>query len=275
MDTHFYFSSLRKTIIQFLDLFNNINIAKYKSDGTIIKYVKVPIKLAPKQKFHYWLNNRKNEKRFPMIGAYMEGIEPAANARSGNKLIKFNTNSEYRRNFVPYDINFRLTIATIYMNEADQILEQILPYFIPYVMVRIQIPEIDSYFDAKVILNGASPEIDEGMTSDENRFVTWSLDFLIHSYLVKPTITKSEIHDVYLQMKNHDFYENPSLSGSSLLETLHTSGYKDESSVIISNFEILNGPDDSTSYIKGDIDYDGLWTVYEDDWTINYPLKWK
>ena len=53
MENYFYFSSLRKTILQFLDMFNNINIAKYDSDGTIIKYVKVPIKLAPKQKFYY------------------------------------------------------------------------------------------------------------------------------------------------------------------------------------------------------------------------------
>jgi len=52
MDQYFYFASIRKTIIQFLDIFNNMRIAKYNPNGTILKYVEVPIKLAPKEKFY-------------------------------------------------------------------------------------------------------------------------------------------------------------------------------------------------------------------------------
>lgn len=53
MRQYYFFKTLRKAIIQFLDMFNDMEIAKYNDDGEITKYVKVPLKLASKQKFYY------------------------------------------------------------------------------------------------------------------------------------------------------------------------------------------------------------------------------
>jgi len=44
---------MKQTTLQFLDLFNNIKIAKYNSMGSITSYVNVPLKLSGKQKFYY------------------------------------------------------------------------------------------------------------------------------------------------------------------------------------------------------------------------------
>lgn len=52
MDQQFYYKTLRKTILAFLDLFNDIWIAKYDSKGNIVDQIQVPIKFAPKQKFY-------------------------------------------------------------------------------------------------------------------------------------------------------------------------------------------------------------------------------
>jgi len=52
MRGHFYLAALRRSIIQVLNLFNDIQIAKYTSEGVVIKYVEVPIKYAPKAKFY-------------------------------------------------------------------------------------------------------------------------------------------------------------------------------------------------------------------------------
>ena len=39
---HYFYNAMRKTIIQFLDIFNDIVIARYNQDtGAVIKYVKV------------------------------------------------------------------------------------------------------------------------------------------------------------------------------------------------------------------------------------------
>jgi hypothetical protein len=50
MRNFFYFGTIRKTIIQFLDIFKDLKIAKYDENGDIIKYVEVPVKFMPKQK---------------------------------------------------------------------------------------------------------------------------------------------------------------------------------------------------------------------------------
>jgi hypothetical protein len=53
MDNYFHFNTIRKTTIRFLDVFNNIKIAKYNEEGIITKYVTVPLIYAPKQKFYH------------------------------------------------------------------------------------------------------------------------------------------------------------------------------------------------------------------------------
>ena len=52
MDTFYYYKTLRKTILSFLDIFNNIKVGKYNSNGEVVDLVDVPIKFAPKQKFY-------------------------------------------------------------------------------------------------------------------------------------------------------------------------------------------------------------------------------
>jgi len=47
------FDSLRRSIVQFLNIFNNIKVHKYNDAGEVTKEIKVPLKLAGKQKFYY------------------------------------------------------------------------------------------------------------------------------------------------------------------------------------------------------------------------------
>jgi hypothetical protein len=51
----------------------------------------------------------------------------------------------------------------------EQILEQILPFFNPFVMVNVTLPEIDLSYDAKVILGTVSPETETTLAMDESR----------------------------------------------------------------------------------------------------------
>jgi len=47
----FYWSTIRKSIVAFGNMFNNIHIDRLDSDGNITQTLRVPLSYAPKQKF--------------------------------------------------------------------------------------------------------------------------------------------------------------------------------------------------------------------------------
>jgi hypothetical protein len=50
-NNHFYYEVIRRTIIQFINIFSNINIARYDdTTGDVLKYLRVPVTFAPKSK---------------------------------------------------------------------------------------------------------------------------------------------------------------------------------------------------------------------------------
>ena len=51
LGTYFYHEIIRRTIIAFGTLFNNINIKHKKSDGTILDDIKVGLSYGPQQKY--------------------------------------------------------------------------------------------------------------------------------------------------------------------------------------------------------------------------------
>ena len=218
MDQFYSFNTIRKTTIQFLDIFNNIQIAKYNKNKEIVNYVRVPIKYGPKQKFYYWIYQRSHEKIFPIIGVHLSSVEPSFNEYGVNKNIKLLTenNSYYINNLIPCRFTYELSIAALYNTEIDQILEQIIPFFTPYISTRVNIPELDIYFDCKNILTSVSPEVDTDISEDNYRIINWNLSFDVKSYVLKPIYDTKIINEIYLKIKdinNLGPYETLSLSG--------------------------------------------------------------
>jgi len=197
------FDSLRRSIVQFLNIFNNIKVHKYNDAGEVTKEIKVPLKLAGKQKFYYWLYDRKNAKRFPMMAGAIRNINPKISERGINQKLPFlNENLIDKISTpVPYSLEFELTIVSNYIDDAHQILEQILPYFAPYTVVTVNIPEIDLKFDMKVILEGVNQDQEFEMTEDDNRALSWVLNFNATTYLFKPVEEPAIIKSL-----NLDFY---------------------------------------------------------------------
>lgn len=233
MDKFFNFNGLRKTTIQFLNIFNYIKIAKYNPDGSIRGYVQVPLKYAPKEKFYYWLFQRKHELKLPMMSAYITSINPAMSERGTNKNIKIVTDDGriYHKSLVPYTVEYELAISTLFHNELDQIFEQIIPYFTPYVMTRINIPEINNFFDCKVTLTSISPDMNVEIPEEDYRTINWIMSFSVNTFALQPINDSKYIEEIFLQIRDKDT--------STLYETLHLSGYKDTSGDIISSFEII------------------------------------
>jgi hypothetical protein len=189
--TYYFYKAIRKTIIQFLDLFTNILVARYDNDGNIVKTVEVPVKFGPKEKAYYWIKEYSTEEKLPMISVVIQGIDfDSARMANRNTDVVIAVDRETFRQTqypspVPYTITFGVTIWALHMVDIDQILEQILPYFTPHIVMRITIPELETTIDVKVVFQSAIPDIPEDWGEQEWRVVRWTLQFAVQTYLFK------------------------------------------------------------------------------------------
>jgi hypothetical protein len=205
----FYYQTIRKTIVQFLDLFNDIIIGRYDNDtGQLLKYVSVPFKFAPKTKEWYWSEKtdpdtglRQRDKILPIMACNLVNLEPANDRRVNAKYRARTTsrdgsNIERFFNPIPYDYTFEVKIAAEYMVDITQIMERILPFFDNFMFIRLTIPELDIVpedvsdgahpLDLKVIYQNSTKE--ETLTFDnaDYRTIIWTLNFKVEGYLFKP-----------------------------------------------------------------------------------------
>lgn len=233
MKGHFYFEVMRRTIIQFLNLFNDIRIARYDETGRLIKFISIPLKFAPKTKHWWWVEKQDSEGRkirdilLPFIGISMTDIALASN-RITNKHAKIRAErilEEYLlkrfKNPVPYDFTFEVKIASEYMIDSSQIIEQILPFFDPTAYIRVTIPELKidhkeepdeegAYpMDLKVIYEGSSQEISYDMAEEEYRVIVWTLTFKVEGYLFKPVVDDKVIKTALVDYYNREKGEWP------------------------------------------------------------------
>jgi len=250
MKQYFYYKCFRKTIIEFLNIFNDIRIAKYDTDGNILKYVNVPIKLAPKAKFYNWVYNRSHEKRLPIMSTEITGVKHSNNRVSGkhekNYIQTVEDGKKYYITPAPYDMDFELKIGTEYINESDQIIEQILPFFNPFVYTKLRIPEIEDEFNIKILFQGLSIDNPTDIAEDELRNIIWTLTFRVQTFLLQPIGDIEEIKKIiykfYLDKESWAYRssetEGPSGVGHDS-EELFVKGEKDETGKIIVNYEVF------------------------------------
>jgi hypothetical protein len=66
----------------------------------------------------------------------------------------------------------------------DQIVEQILPYFSPYVVNNIKVDELDLDWDVNINFDGL--QINQDIDINDYRNNEWTLNFTVQTYLLKP-----------------------------------------------------------------------------------------
>ena len=195
MPDYYYFKIFRKTIIQFLEMFSDIKIGRYNTTGTLLKTVTVPIRFSPKTKAYLWVKeNSRNEEMLPMISVDLQSIDFDP-SRMGNRHESIEVSKDveallgqYYKTPVPYNLTFNLRIWALHMVDIDQIYEQILPFFAPYVFIRINIPDVDTTIECKVVLQSCSPEMTDDVSEEEARVVRWSSIFVAQTWLFKPIL---------------------------------------------------------------------------------------
>lgn len=217
---HWYNSSLRRYIVLLGDLFSHIQIARWRED-TGLKYIKVPITYASKEKFLSQLgkwtavqsteNKAKIETVLPRMNLHLVDMQYNAMYKTSqlNRTKSYKTPSKITSQYNPTPIKmiFELGIYTRNQDDMYQIIEQIVPYFQPHFNTTItELYDKDTSFnrDVRIVLQSFSQ--DEAVDGDNitRRRLEWSLMFEVNGWLYPPVAeVDGEIRTIYL-----DFFAN-------------------------------------------------------------------
>ena len=203
LGTQFYNQAVRKTVVSFGTLFNNIELKKVV-DGQVIETEKVPLAYGPKQKFLYRLQGNPTDGRkvaitLPRIYFEMTGIDYDASrktpATQKYKTVINDNGNEVRTQYVPvpYNISFEVGILCKSQDDGLQILEQILPFFQPSFSMSLKfIPDMDEVRDVAVVLNSVDFDDDWEDDFSTRRSITYTMQFTAKSYIYGP-YTKADV----------------------------------------------------------------------------------
>ena len=206
----FYHETMRKIVVSFGTLFNNIQIVRKNSSGAITQSMKVPLAYGPQQKFLARLNNdpalgAKVAVTLPRLGFEMTGItyDPTRKLNRVQKFRKVKESSDDANKLdtqympVPYNIEFTLYAMAKNSDDALQIVEQILPYFQPdYTLTVNDMADMGIKRDVPIILNSVSYEDNYQGDFTERRAIIYTLGFTAKFYLYGPVTSAGVIKTV-------------------------------------------------------------------------------
>ena len=216
MFEYYYHGTIRKAVVAFANLFNNIHIARYDSNKVEIERIKVPIAYGPRQKFLRRLERIgtdfdqaavKFETYLPRLSFEMQNIafDSTRKLSTMNSTVVVLNPSQSKRRYerVPYNIELSLSIMAKNTDDALQIFEQILPYFQPEYTVSINMNETDTDVDVPVIFkNCVLTEGDDGSYGDygTRKVTIMTLSFTMKLYLYGPIKTVPVIRSTDVTM---------------------------------------------------------------------------
>ena len=217
LGTYFYHEILRKTVIGFGTLFNNINIRHKDASGTNFSVMKVPLAYGPMQKFLARIQQQPDLEReiaitLPRLSFEMQGIQYDPTRKTGiaqTFLTQNGTNAKKVYMPVPYNVGFELSVMAKLSDDALQILEQILPYFQPSFNITVNlVSSIGEKKDVPIVLESInySDQYEGGF--DSRRIIIYTLSFTAKTYLFGPVADNPE---GLIKKVDVDFYGNTNI----------------------------------------------------------------
>jgi hypothetical protein len=203
LGTYYYHEIMRKTIVAFGTLFNQIYIRHDDRSGNTYSDLKVPLAYGPSQKFLARLEQQEDLNKpvqitLPRMSFEMNNIQYDSTRKVGitqtfKAVDKDNANVKKVFMPVPYNVGFELNILTKLNDDALQIVEQILPYFQPSFNVTIDlIDSIGEKRDVPIVLDSISFQDDYEGDFSTRRALIYTLRFTAKTYLFGPVADSSE-----------------------------------------------------------------------------------
>jgi hypothetical protein len=193
IDSSYYNESVRKLVLAFGSLFNEIYLSKFDESNNVTEKVRVPITYGPKEKFLRKLredntitDNQHVQITLPRLGfditTYL--YDPTRKVNKLKNIAKQINGTEYSMwSEVPYNINFNLYLFTRNVTDTLQIVEQILPNFAPDFTVSLNMNPLSSKVDVPFVLNSVATNEDFEGDFSTRRLITSVFDFTAKTYV--------------------------------------------------------------------------------------------
>jgi len=209
----FYHNTIRKYVILFGTLFNEVFINRPDTNRNRTITIKVPLSYGPKDKMLARIDGDPDLNRpaivLPRMSFELISINYASERKLNtlNKHIKLDSSNDnllkYQYMQVPYDFSFELSIAVKNADDGTRILEQILPFFTPSWNSTVElIPEMGINLDIPVILNSVNSQDTYEGDFITRRALIWTLSFTLKGYVFGPIKTNKII-----KIANTNFYD--------------------------------------------------------------------
>lgn len=204
----FYHLTLRKMMATFGSLFSNIAVVRRHSNGNEKERIRVPLAYGPAQK--YLIKTKQDPDitqdfaiKLPRMSFEIRQV--AYDAERKLNTIKVNTipnvenPAKVFRQYqgVPYNITVDLMILSKNIDDANQIVEQIFPWFTPSYTVTVDsIPGMEYRDDVPITLRSVqmSDNYDGDFTT--RRDIVWTLSFDVRTWFYGPIKDKNLITKV-------------------------------------------------------------------------------
>lgn len=195
LGSYFYHHIIRKTIIAFGTLFNNIYIKHQDSEENTYSELRVPLAYGPMQKFLARLEqqadlNKPVQTTLPRMSFEMVSIKYDPSRKVGaTQSFSASDGNKLKKVYMPvaYNIGFELNIFTKLNDDSFQIVEQILPYFQPAFTLTIDLVDsIGEKRDIPLVLDDVSFKDDYEGDFSTRRSLIYTLRFTAKTYLFGP-----------------------------------------------------------------------------------------
>lgn len=204
LGSHFYNSLIRKYVILFGSIFNDIYIDRISANGTVQKTLKIPLQYGPKERYlaRYRQNPdllREVSMVFPRMAFEITSInyDPTRKLNTIGKIPNINSNSnilDIQYNPVAYNFDITLSIISRNTEDALRIVEQIIPYFTPQWTETLSLIEgMNINMDIPIVLKNVQMIDTYSSNFEDKEWIVWDLTFTLKGYLYGPTKTKSLI----------------------------------------------------------------------------------
>tara|TARA_B100001057_G_scaffold52667_1_gene46846 strand:+ start:4305 stop:5156 length:852 start_codon:yes stop_codon:yes gene_type:complete len=195
LGNYFYHEIIRKTVIAFGTLFNDIYVRHDDQAGNVISELKVPVAYGPRQKFLARIQqqpdlNKATQITLPRMSFEITNIAYDSSRKAGItqtfKAPDSEDNTKLKKVFmpVPYNLGFELNILCKLQDDGLQILEQILPFFQPGFTLSIDlVKSIGEKRDIPMILNSIQQQDDYEGDFSTRRALIYTLSFTAKTFM--------------------------------------------------------------------------------------------
>jgi hypothetical protein len=218
MSTPYYNRTIRKLVVGFGNLFNDITLVRYNPDLTEQERFLVPIAYASKESYVMRLEedltlDKKVQMTLPRLSFEMNGLSYDSSRKQNTNIKNFASTTSgaiAQYNPVPYNFDFNLYLYVRNIEDGTQLLEHILPFFTPDYTIKLNmVPEMGIIKEVPIVLNSCTSDITyEGNREKDPRMIIWTLNFTVKSYIFGKSSTAGlithSITSIYNQISDGD-----------------------------------------------------------------------